>query len=403
MLTTQFKTNLIVFRFFSPIEASTAAAHALLPDVLLAGTKTHPTRRLLQQALEGLYDTRIRSAVMRLGRMRVTQFSVEYLDDAFAPVSVASQAIALLQDVLHDPLLLSPAFDEAILMRERRLMIEEMEASLENKAVVAQQAFKAIFFEGEDYGVDVDGTIETASEVTKEQLIAAYHEVMMAPRLAVSVGASDPAAWLSGFEAPRFPLALTDRTTTSRRAVTYHVKPSRFLQATVMIGYRTPICFDDALYYPMILADAILGGSQASLLFDQVREKHSLAYSVYSSYQGAKGVMLLNAGVDPEHVDQAATLMTDQVVHLLHGDFSDALFESAKKVWIQEVQTVYDTNAGTALKTIHDWSLDRDVAKEDAIQKMQAVSRQDVMNAAKTLRLDVVFAHSPKEVVWTFK
>ena len=401
--TTQFKTNLIVLRFFSPIVEATASAHALLPDILLAGTAKHPSRRLLQQALEALYDTRIRTSVMRLGTHRVTQFSVEYLDDSVAPSSVTNEAIALLADVLYNPYLVKGQFDPLILERERRLMIEEMEASQENKNYVANKAFKNVLFAGETYLIDVDGTLEATPHIDAAMLHQAYEELKSSPGLIVSVGASDPTPYLSLFQGRQADVTLVDRETTKRTTVQYASDVSRFLQANVMIGYRTPICFDDDLYYAMILADSILGGSQSSLLFDQVREKNSLAYSVYSSYQGAKGAMVVSAGVDPANVQQAATLMLEQVRRLQSGDFSDELLASAKQLWMQEVETVYDTNTGTALKSIHDWALGRTVSKYDSIQQMNDVTKEQVMNAALTLQLDTVYAYSPKEVIWTFE
>jgi predicted Zn-dependent peptidase len=205
------------------------------------------------------------------------------------------------------------------------------------------------------------------------------------------------------FHGKRERVTLVDRQTTSRIGSQYVSAVSRFLQASVMIGYRTPICFDDPLYYPMILADSILGGSQSSLLFEQVREVHSLAYSVYSTYQGAKGVMVIHAGVDHAQVRKATQLMLEQVTRLQTGTFSMSFFDNAKRLWLQEVETVYDTNTGTALKVIHDWALGRDVSKHDSIHRMQQVTKADVMKAAMTLVLDTVFAYSPKEVTWTFE
>jgi predicted Zn-dependent peptidase len=401
--TTQFKTNLIVLRFFSPIDEATASAHALLPDVLLAGTKQHPSRRLLQQACESLYDTRIRTSVMRLGNTRVTQFSVEYLDDSVSPMSVTKEAIALLADVLYHPYLVDGQFDTSIIERERRLMMEEMEASQENKNYVANKAFKEVFFAGEEYLIDVDGSLEQAPLIDGALLHQVYDELLASPGLIVSVGASDPTPYLSLFQGRQAEVTLVDRATTTRTQPQFSSEVCRFLQASVMIGYRTPICFDDELYYPMILADSILGGSQSSLLFDQVREKKSLAYSVYSSYQGAKGAMVISAGVDPANVQQAASLMLDQVARLQAGDFSDELLMNAKQLWMQEVETVYDTNTGTAIKSIHDWALGRSLSKYDSIQQMNEVTKAQVMTAASTLTLDTVFAYSPKEVSWTFE
>ncbi len=398
--TTKFKTNLIVIRFFSRIDERTASAHALLPDILLSGTRRHPTRRALQQASESLYDTRLRTSVMRVGQERITQFSVEYLDDSVAPEAVTKDAISLLKEVLFDPFLVDGQFDGLIIEREKRLMIEEMEASLENKNVVAHKAFKQVMFAGESYQIDVDGTIEGVSSVDAGLLMDVYQELLQSNALMISVGATNPEAYFKDIDLNSNSIHLIDRESTNSSLPRYEFAASRFLQASLMIGYRTPICFDDPLYYPMILVDSILGGSQASLLFEQVRERHSLAYSVHSSYQGAKGVMLITAGVDANNVQQAAKLSLEQVDRIQRGEFSDELLESAKRLWAQEVETVFDTNSGTALKMIHDWALNRPLSVRDAIEQVQQVTKKDVMEAAKSLSLDTVFAYSPKEVVW---
>ena len=260
-----------------------------------------------------------------------------------------------------------------------------------------------MFFAGEEYWIDVDGSLEQAPLIDGALLHQVYDELLASPGLIVSVGASDPTPYLSLFQGRQAEVTLVDRATTTRTQPQFSSEVCRFLQASVMIGYRTPICFDDELYYPMVLADSILGGSQSSLLFDQVREKNSLAYSVYSSYQGAKGAMVISAGVDPANVQQAASLMLDQVARLQAGDFSDELLMNAKQLWMQEVETVYDTNTGTAIKSIHDWALGRSLSKYDSIQQMNEVTKAQVMTAASTLTLDTVFAYSPKEVSWTFE
>jgi predicted Zn-dependent peptidase len=326
---------------------------------------------------------------------------VEYLDDSVAPFSVAQEAISLLADVIYSPHLIHGQFDPAVVEREQRLMIEELEASEENKTYIANKAFKEVLFAGEDYLIDVDGTLAQAALIHGAMLKQVYDELLNSPGMIVSVGASDPTPYLSVFHGKRDLVSLVDRQTTLRSAPQYLSAVSRFLQASVMVGYRTPICFDDPLYYPMILADSILGGSQSSLLFEQVREVHSLAYSVYSTYQGAKGVMVIHAGVDHAQVHKATQLMIEQVVRLQSGAFDSSFFENAKRLWLQEVETVYDTNTGTALKVIHDWALGRDVSKHDSIHRMQQVTKADVMKAAMTLVLDTVYAYSPKEVTWT--
>ena len=98
-------------------------------------------------------------------------------------------------------------------------------------------------------------------------------------------------------------------------------------QANVLVG-TTSLTATDERRYPMSVLNAVLGGGMSSRLFQEVREKRGLAYSVYSFAQGYSdaGYFGLYAGCAPAKLDQVLALMRAELERLAeHGISEDEL------------------------------------------------------------------------------
>ena len=72
-------------------------------------------------------------------------------------------------------------------------------------------------------------------------------------------------------------------------------------QGKLVLGYTLGISPKDEDYYNFVTYVNILGGGAFSKLFANVREKHSLCYSIASTLQKVKGTMMITAGIEPEN------------------------------------------------------------------------------------------------------
>lgn len=397
--TNQFKTNLIAIRFFSTITKENATPYALLPDILTSGTTRFPTRRALTKAFEALYDTRLRFSVMRQGPTRIVQVSLEYLQVQYIDQSIEEIAFEYLNDVLYQPKTINGVFDPVIVEREKRLFMEDYEARFEDKSYVSNRAFKEALFEDDPYGIDVQGEGSDVEFITPQRMWNIYQDLIHSPAQIVVVADTYPQS-LDRFQFQPSSLSLIDRNDVYHPSVQYQTKRHHSKQAMLHVAYTSPTRYDEDLYYPMILLDSMFGGDQSSLLFMNIREERHLAYSVYSQYQPAKGLLAVTAGLNASAIAEALRVIEEQLEKLCRGDFTEEMITAHKKIWSQQVKTVFDTPGGIAAKLGFDALLQRPLSVTAAIKQMEAVTKENIIQAANSLRLDTVFALADQEVVW---
>jgi predicted Zn-dependent peptidase len=84
--------------------------------------------------------------------------------------------------------------------------------------------------------------------------------------------------------------------------------------------------------YAMGVLNTILGGGMSSRLFQEIREKRGLAYSVYSFNQGYSdaGLFGMFAGTSPKNASEVAKLLGEQLLSVANHGVSDAEFELAR-------------------------------------------------------------------------
>ncbi|MCK4983541.1 MAG: insulinase family protein, partial [Victivallaceae bacterium] len=111
------------------------------------------------------------------------------------------------------------------------------------------------------------------------------------------------------------------------RAAFYHRQIEQMHLALGMLGLHS---FDEDRH-ALILLNVILGGNMSSRLFNEVREKRGLAYSIHSSMKtlADTGLFLIRAGVDNEKVTQALDIILKElkkisVSGVTHSEFSRA-------------------------------------------------------------------------------
>jgi zinc protease len=214
-------------------------------------------------------------------------------DGATISLSVLKRDLALGLDLLAE-VLLQPAFPPAELARRSEDIAAYILRSEQDPGTVASRAMDELLYPGHPYRGPVPGTAESVRRVTREQ-VTAFHRDNYRPDGAVISVVGDVTVdeirrglmdRLGGWSAPGaarpdIPMAPSSPPLERRsikRALT---------QATVSLG-RPAIRQDHPDYFPLVVANYILGGGSASRLYSRVREERGLAYSVYSFVSPAR-------------------------------------------------------------------------------------------------------------------
>lgn len=239
-----------------------------------------------------------------------------------APSANIEAAGRLMSQVVREP-----AFAPDELARERKQTVDRLTVSLKQPAFIAQQAVGRVIYGGAPYGAPGTGTPQSLGAVTREDVLG-YHRSWWRPDNATLVitGSLEPAAGfalaerlLADWTPPSEPLraAPTARAGTASAPRVVVVDLPGAGQAAVTVAMRG-IDRADSDYYPLTLANSVLGGSSTARLFQEVRVKRALSYGAYSGLLSRRdeGLLAASAQTKNESAAEVAEVMLAEIERL---------------------------------------------------------------------------------------
>jgi predicted Zn-dependent peptidase len=240
---------------------------------------------------------------------------------------VMDRHLPLAIDVLGD-MFLHSRFDPDELRKEQQVVLEEIKMYDDSPDEMIHDLFTRTLWRGSDLGEPTIGYAQTVTALDRAHLRAWMAE-RYAPQTVIVTAAGNldhdvvvalVAAAFTGFAGhAQSPAAGRPQLTPDVRVTFKETE-----QAYVLVGSRGLSLRDDDRYALSVL-DTILGGGMSSRLFQEVREKRGLAYSVYSFQQGYRdaGLFGVYAGTSPDRVQECVDVICAELDGALAG-FADA-------------------------------------------------------------------------------
>ena len=303
---TRFKQGRISFQFVRPMEKAEAALNALLPDVLLRGTRVHPSLRSINQHLDANYGVGLGALVRRVGDYQTCGFGFTMLEDRFALAgeSVLAGVLDFLEEVLTQPLAENDAFLPDIVESEKKNLIATIESELNNKAGYAMGKLLKSMCRADTFGLPRLGEKEDVAAVQPKELYDHFLRLRRESRIEVFyVGSADSGTigqrirklvgkWERNY------VNLQGQTLFTPVAGEHLTESMDIAQGKLCMGFITPVHNRHPRFAAFQVFNVLFGAGMTSKLFRNVREKLSLCYSVGSSYYGSKGILTVSAGID---------------------------------------------------------------------------------------------------------
>ncbi|CAN5183759.1 pitrilysin family protein [soil metagenome] len=239
-------------------------------------------------------------------------------------------------EVLSD-MVTSSAIDPTEFETERGVILEELAMADDDPTDVTSERFFEAVLGDHPLGRPIGGSPATIEAATRDYVVAHYRANYRAQDLVITVaGAVDHDELVAGVQkalgAAGWDLAAEGSPVERRNATGGLIERGSPLvvverpieQANILLGV-TGIAAADERRSTMAVLNSILGGGMSSRLFQEVREKRGLAYSVYSfspSYSDA-GLFGLYAGCSPAKAAQVAELLLSEFRALASGGVTD--------------------------------------------------------------------------------
>ncbi len=277
-------------------------------------------------------------------------------DGTTVSLAVLKKDLDLGLDLLAE-VLLTPTFPEDELRRKVAEIEGALQRSEENPEVVAGRALARLIYRGHPYAHPVSGTMESVGKLTRDQVVR-FHREHYRPDAAAIAVVGDVTAdeirqallrRLAGWTAPSETLTVIPEAPASVPVTMETITRPDLTQATVYLG-RPGIRQDHPDYFPLLVANYVLGGGSASRLYTRVREERGLAYSVYSGLSpgryGASYAVSLQTRVDA--VGEAVRLVKEEMARMGQAPVQERELQLAKSYLIGSFPLRLDTSRKVA-------------------------------------------------------
>jgi predicted Zn-dependent peptidase len=229
---------------------------------------------------------------------------------------VIDRHVPLAVDVLAD-MFLHSTFDSSELAKEQNVVLEEIKMYDDSPDELIHDLFLQTMWTGSNLGEPTIGFADTIGRITPEDL-RVHMKAHYAPNSVVVAAAGnvdhEGFVELVGEQFAAFggscELAVPEAPAATPSA---HVRHKESEQAYIILGTQALSVRDERRYVLSIL-DTILGGGMSSRLFQEIREKRGLVYTVYSfqaAYRAA-GLLGVYAGTSPENVQSCIDVIVEQ-------------------------------------------------------------------------------------------
>ncbi len=396
----KFKSATVSMFFHRPLCAQEASLNAILPSVLKRGTRTNTDFDEIERKLMDLCGASVSGAVVKRGDLQLLLFECDSLANRYAPngEDLVGGAVDLLLEIVFDPYLTDGAFSAEYVLQEKKNLTEAIEAMVNDKMQYALWRCTEEMFKGEAYGVHELGSIESVQAITPQSLYAHYKNVLATSRVDIFVCGSasleDVAKKVEPYFAGRTASQLVHVETQPKSAGAQVKKVTESFdasQAKLTLGLMTGFDAKAHNFEHMMMANSILGSGVHSKLFNNVREKLSLAYYAFSRVDRAKQFMMIGMGIEEKNYDAAYNETMAQLEALKRGEISDYEFDSAKAFLINN--TISSTDSQNAMTAFYLSGLlnGEEVTIEERVARIEATTREDVVAAAQEIRLEMIY------------
>ena len=395
----KFKTNKIKVRFSAPMSEKTIAGRVLTASMLETSNALYPTSQAFREKLANLYGANYSTSLSRRGLVHYLDINLSFVRDQFLSRKnmLADEILDFLKASLFFPLSNGQAFDTKTFEIEKRNVLTDLEAEIENHFYHAHRELNNLFYDLPEMRIPRVGTIELVEKETAETSFASFQQMLNQDQIDFFfIGDFNEIAVREKIQEFQFsereqPLQLSYQQNYSN--ITREKLEQRDVhQSIVELAYHFSSQYGDRSHLPLIVLNGLLGGFAHSKLFVNVREKESLAYTISSSFDIFSGLMRIYAGIDRANRTKTIALINRQILDLKRGHFTDEELEQTKNMLKNSILLAQDRQNTLIERAYMSSVLGKKFLSLDAwLKALENVSKADLIEAAQQLKLQAIY------------
>ncbi len=404
--TDKFKTNLMAVIITIPLNRERITVDSIIPAVLKRGTANLKTQEEISKKLENMYGASFDCGIEKIGDNHVIKFYLESLNDNFIPqnsgTSTLKDSIDLLLDIILNPLTANNKFKDEYVEAEKNNIILLIESKIDNKDQYALNRCIEEMYKDKPYGLYKYGYSEDLEKINSENLYNYYLELINTSKIDILIsGELEKEEILEIIKnnenieklKERKPNYIVNNEQTEDKTKVQEKEIEEKMdigQGKLVIGLDVELT-DYNSKFPVSMYNVILGESATSKLFQNVREKASLAYTARSNYVRQKNNIYIRCGIEIENYEKAVKIIKEQLEDMKNGKFTKEDLQNAKKYMISGLQSVQDEQDSEITYYIGQELSGKLTTFEEYIEQVNKVRIEDVKNAANNVNINTIY------------
>ncbi len=302
--------------------------------------------------------------------------------------------LELAADVICD-FVTHPLFEHEEMVKEKEVVVQEIKQSEDAPDDLAFDYFQETAFPNQATGRTILGTPELVRGFTKEQMLQYMHTHYTADNMvAAAVGRVDHDAFVRMVEERMN--TLPEKCCFCEDKQVYVgggcIQCKKIEQAHLILGFQGA-SYKDPAYYQYSVLSTIFGGGMSSRLFQEVREKRGLVYTINSFNQALKhtGVFGIYAGTTPKELQELLPVVAEEIKKIENDYVTDAELKRAKTQIKASLLMSLESSSTTAEIIARQMLLfNRIIPTEELVARIESITKEDLLNLAQK-----IFATTP--------
>jgi len=293
-----------------------------------------------------------------------------------------------LADIMSD-IFLNSIFDPDNIDKERQVILQEISMVEDSPEEQIHEIFNNLYWIDHPLGMSILGTDETVGAIDRHELLDHKKRFYSPSRIIISVAGNIEHEMVVDFFRPIFesiePGEATPSLTSPKinQSVLCHFKPLE--QVHICLGGKAPHLLNHMRFAGTIL-NTILGGNMSSRLFQEIREKRGLAYSIYSFISAYidTGILGICAGTDPKEVNNVLDVINMEIKKIKDGEISETDLNEAKEHLIGGILLGSENTDSRMLRLAkNEYLFNRYISYDEVVASLEGVTVDEAVVCAR--------------------
>lgn len=401
----KFKSIYISYNFTFETNKNDISKNVITSLVLSKGCNKYKTNKEIEEYLSSLYGTNFDVNMEKIGDLYNIEFRLECVNKCFLPNNedVVKSAIDFLYEIIYNPKIQENQFDRNIFEREKSLVKDKINKRKDEKLKYAVLKTEELLCENEPFGAYIYGDIKDAEMVKLEDIYNTYENILNKSSVSIIISGN-----LNGYEdidnyMCKIFQGKLENNSIDKDLINKSIKKSFFSeeirevkettqtnQAVITLGMRVEN-LEERDFYALNVYNSILGGTPSSKLFQNVREKESLAYTAKSRYYRFKGIFVIYAGIEENNYEKAKTVILNQIEDMNNSKISELEINTSKESLVNDLLEWNDSKISLAKLAYTNAITNQNVTIDELITNIKAIELKDIAEVAKKVKVQLIY------------